>query len=80
MKLFLIKAADVKTTFTVPTEATADVTLRRLQKLNVAPEATVSWTFGTAQGEAKADAQGVVTIAGLKIRSEPTTLAVRAVK
>mgnify|MGYP000644484776 CR=1 FL=1 len=41
MKLFLVKTADLKTSFTIPTEATADVSLRRLQKLKVAPGATV---------------------------------------
>jgi hypothetical protein len=80
MKLFLVKAADLRTSFAVPTEATADVTLRRLQKLKVAPGAAVSWTFGAARGEAKADAQGVVTIPGLKITSEATTLSVRIAK
>ncbi len=79
-KLFLVKAADLKTSFTIPTEATADVSLRRLQKLKVAPGATVSWTFGTAKGEAKADAQGCVTIPGLKITAEPTTLSVKTAK
>ncbi|HEY1188357.1 MAG TPA: PHB depolymerase family esterase, partial [Gemmata sp.] len=76
MKLFLVKGADLKTAFTVPTAATADVSLRRLQKLKVAPGATVHWTFGAAKGEAKADAQGVVTVPGLKITSEPTALRV----
>jgi len=80
MKLFLVKSADVKTTFTVPTEATAVVSVRRLQKLRVAPGATVLWTFGTATGKVKADAQGCVTIPGLKITSEPTTLSVRTAK
>ena len=42
MTLFLVKPADLKTTFTIPTEATADVSLRRLQMLKVAPGATVS--------------------------------------
>jgi predicted esterase len=79
-KLFLVKAADLKTSFTIPTEATADVSLRRLQKLHVAPGATVSWTFGAAKGEVKADAQGCVTVPGLKITSEPTTLSVRIAK
>lgn len=50
LKLFLVKASDIKTSFTVPTEATADVSLRRLQKLKVAPGAAVSWTFGAAKG------------------------------
>src|SRR5262249_8784941 len=67
MKLFLVRTADLKTSFTVPTEATADVSLRRVQKLKVAPGAAVSWTFGAAKGEARADAQGCVTITGLKI-------------
>jgi poly(3-hydroxybutyrate) depolymerase len=80
MRLFLVKAADLKTAFTIPTEATADVTLRRVQKLKAAPGATVSWTFGTARGEAKADAQEVVTIPRLKITSEPATLTVRTAK
>lgn len=80
VKLFLTKAADLKTTFTVPTEATADVSLRRVQKLRVAPGATVAWTFGTVTGEVKADAQGLVTIPKLKVSSEPTTLTVRAAK
>jgi hypothetical protein len=80
MKLFLVKPADLKTSFAIPTEATTDVTLRRLQRLKVAPGATVYWTFGTARGEAKSDAQGVVTIPGLKITSEPTTLLVKTTK
>jgi poly(3-hydroxybutyrate) depolymerase len=80
MKLFLVRAADLKTSFAVPTEATADVSLRRLQKLKVAPGATVSWTFGTVKGEVRADAQGVATIPGLKITAEPTTLSIRTAK
>ena len=80
MKLFLARAADLKTSFTVPTEATADVSLRRVQNLKVAQGAAVSWTFGTAKGEARADAQGCVTVSGLKITAEPTTLSVRTTK
>jgi pimeloyl-ACP methyl ester carboxylesterase len=80
MKLFLVRAADLKTSFTIPTEATADVSLRRVQKLKVAPGATVFWTFGTAQGEARADAQGCVTIPGLKITADPTMLSIRTTK
>lgn len=79
-KLFLIAASDLKTSFTVPTEATADVSLRRVQKLRIAPGATAFWTFGTAKGEVKADAQGCITIPGLKITAEPTTLSVRTAK
>ncbi|MFO0825746.1 MAG: prolyl oligopeptidase family serine peptidase [Gemmataceae bacterium] len=79
-KLFLIKSADLKTSFTIPTEATADVTLRRLQKLKIVPGATVVWTFGSASGGVKADATGCVTIPKLKITSEPTSLIVKTAK
>src|SRR5258708_1148010 len=34
------------------------------------------WTFGAARGEGKADAQGLITITGLKITSEPATLGI----
>jgi poly(3-hydroxybutyrate) depolymerase len=80
MKLFLVRAADLKTSFTVPTEATADVSLRRVQKLKASPGAPMFWTFGRAKGEARADAQGCVTFPGLKITADPTTLSVRTTK
>ena len=57
--LFLVKPAELKTTFTIPAEATADVSLRRLQMLRVAPGAMVRWTFGTSEGEVRADATGM---------------------
>jgi len=76
--LFLVK--DLKTTFTIPTESTADVSLRRLQMLKLAPGAKVRWTFGTSTGETTADATGLVTIPKLKITAEPTSLVVSKVK
>ncbi|MDB5307922.1 MAG: hypothetical protein JWO38_2124 [Gemmataceae bacterium] len=76
-QLFVLKASDLRTSFTLPAEATADVSLRRLQRLRVAPGATGRWTFGTASGEAKADATGCVTIRKLRVTAEPTTLSVR---
>jgi len=79
-KLFLVTAKDLKTSFTIPSEAIADVTLRRLQKLRPAPGAALYWTFGKATGEVKPDATGCVTIPGLKITAEPTTLSVRTTK
>ncbi|QJW98580.1 PHB depolymerase family esterase [Frigoriglobus tundricola] len=79
-KLFLVSDKDLKTAFTIPSEATADVSLRRVQKFRVAPGAAVSWTFGAAKGEVKADAQGCVTVPGLKITSDPTALTVEAAK
>lgn len=76
MQLFLVKGSDLKTTFAIPAEATADVSLRRLQKLQIAPGANMKWTFGAAKGEAKADETGCLTIPGLRITSEPTKLTV----
>ena len=80
MSLFLVKPAELKTTFPIPAEATADVSLRRLQALRVAPGETVRWAFGAAGGEARADAAGCVTIPGLKLAAEPATLVVRKAK
>ncbi len=78
--LFLVKPSELKTTFTVPTEATADVSVRRLQMMRVAPGETVRWTFGKSSGEVKADAGGVVTVPKLKITAEPTVLSVKKAK
>lgn len=80
VQLFLVKPSDLKTSFTIPTEATANVTLRRLQKFRTAPGSTVKWTFGAASGEVKADAEGRVTVPSLKITAEPTTLTLKAAK
>ncbi|MEK6239652.1 MAG: hypothetical protein N2C14_33450 [Planctomycetales bacterium] len=78
--IFLISPSELKTTFTIPKQATADVSLRRLQKLQVAPGATMRWTFGPASGEVQADASGCVTVPGLKITAKPTALTVRKAK
>jgi len=80
MSLFLIRPSELQTTFTIPAEATADVSLRRLQMLRVAPGETVRWTFGTAGGEVQADAAGCITIPRLKITAEPATLSVGKAK
>ena len=80
ISLFLVKPSDLKTTFTIPAEATADVSLRRLQSLRVVPGEAVRWTFGTARGEVQADATGCITIPRLKITAEPATLSVAKAK
>jgi dienelactone hydrolase len=76
-ELRLATAAELKTAQPVPAEATADVTLRRLQRFRVAPGTVVLWTYGRTAGDAKADAAGVVTIPRLRITADPTTLRVR---
>lgn len=80
ISLFLAKPSDIKTTFSIPAEATADVTLRRLQMLKVSPGETVHWTFGTAQGDIAADNTGCLTIPKLKIPAEPATLKIARTK
>jgi lysophospholipase L1-like esterase len=76
MLLFLVAPAELKTTFQIPKESTADVSLRRIQKSAFAPGDPFQWTFGTAKGEGRADTMGVITIPGLKITAQPATLAV----
>jgi len=76
MALFLVSPSGLKTTFKIPGESTADVSLRRIQNGPFKPGACFHWTYGTATGEGKADASGLITIPGLKISSEPTTLTV----
>lgn len=79
ISLFLVSEGGLKTKFNVPTEATADVTLRRVQKFILKPGASFRWSFGTASGEGKADGEGLITIAGLKITNLPTSLRIRSV-
>jgi hypothetical protein len=76
VSLFLVTPEALKTTFEIPREATADVSLRRIQDMRVKPGQTFKWTFGTAEGKGKTDAGGLITIPGLKIVAEATTLTV----
>ena len=78
--LFLVNPAELKTTFTIPAEATADVSVRRLQMLRVAPGAIVRWAFGKSEGVERADANGIVTVPRLKITAEPTRLIISKAK
>ena len=76
VSLFLTTPAELKTSFAIPQEEKADVSLRRLQHLQVKPGETVNWTFGSASGSSVADAEGVITVPGLTISSAPVTLSV----
>ncbi len=78
--LFLVTPAELKTSFTIPAQATADVSVRRLQKFHPTPGSVVQWKFGSATGEVKTDATGLLTIPGLKITAVPTTLSLRIAK
>ena len=80
MQLFLIKPSELETSFTIPVEANADVSLRRLQRLMIEPNAMVHWTFGAASGHAQADSTGCITVPSLNITATPATLIIRPLK
>ena len=46
-------------------------------RIDQQPGGKFHWTFRATQGEGQADAQGIITVAGLKITSEPATLGIR---
>jgi len=76
VSLLLMNATELKTKFEIPKEASADVTLRRLQKFKIKAGEAFKWSYGSAKGEGKADAEGLVTVSGLKMTAEPVTLSV----
>ncbi len=85
LSLFLVTPADLKTSFAIPAESTADVSLRRLQQLKVAPGETLGWSLSVpggarSSGEVQADVTGCLTIPGLKITAQPATLTVERAK
>ncbi len=80
LSLFLVNPSELKTSFVIPSEAIANVSLRRLQALRVAPGETVRWKFGKAKGTATADDSGCVTVPQLRITTQPVTLSVSKVK
>jgi hypothetical protein len=77
ISLFLTSPADLKTTFDIPREANAEVSLRRIQNMQVKSGESIKWTFGAANGEVMVDPKGVITIPGLQITSTPGTLMIR---
>ena len=79
LSLFLIKPSEITTRFSIPEEATADVSLRRLQKMQVSPGEMVHWSFGESGGAVRTDATGLITVPGLHINPDPVTLTVRKV-
>ncbi len=73
--LRLASAEELQTKlFEVPTTATADVSVRRLQNFKVSPNETILWSFGEKSGKAPADKLGLVTIPELTISVEPCVL------
>ena len=76
MSLFLVSPSDLKTQFEIPKEATADVSLRRVQKFQLKAGEKFRWSYGAAKGEGQVDSQGVITIPAMKLTAEPVTFSV----
>ena len=76
ISLYLISAGELETTFKIPVEATADVSLRRIQNMKIKPGQKLNWSFGHAQGKVKAVKEGVITIPGMKITDKPIKLTI----
>ena len=75
IELRLASASELKTKlFDVPTESTADVSLRRLQNFKIEPNETISWSFGDQSGKVGASKTGLITIPELTIGVEPIVL------
>ena len=76
MSIFLVSPVNLKTAIKIPVEATADVSLRRIQSGQIKSGGSFQWTCGSAKGAGKADADGINTHPGVTIASAPTTLTI----
>jgi len=76
MSLHLVNPTDLVTTFPIPQQAAADVTLRRLQKFHLRPGQFFHWTFGASTGNGCADAQGLITVPALTLTAVPAVLTI----
>jgi len=63
--------------FKIPSEATADLTLRRLQRFLLKPGEKVCWSFGASSGTVAADETGHLTIPALRFQTTPQRLLLR---
>ena len=75
MKLFI--DANIETSFPIPMQTSADVTLRRLQNFRLAPYEQVEWSFGAQNGTAKTDARGLLSLPKLIISRTESVLKLR---
>ena len=76
LSLHLTSPTNLKTEFSIPKEATADISIRRIQKMKVAPEDTLNWHYGESKGNVKAGPWGLITIPKLAISAKPKTLTI----
>jgi hypothetical protein len=85
MDLWLAHPAVANPPATMPDAATADVTLRRLQKFSVQPGATYAWELKrdgnvVASGRITPDAANLLTVPRLPLTTAPSELSVTPVK
>ena len=84
LSLHLTNPINLKTKFSIPEEATADISIRRIQNMKVAPGDILNWNYGEetvntptkATGKVKADSWGLITIAKMAISVKPKTLTI----
>ena len=84
ISLYLTNPINLKTKFSIPEEATADISIRRIQNMKVAPGDILNWNYGEetgntptkATGKVKAGSWGLITIAKMAISVKPKTLTV----
>ena len=79
MELRLVRQDELRRSIETPRESVADVTLRRVQKFVVAPQAEYPWRLMSGEkvlqsGNVTADAHGVLTIPAVKITEAPACL------
>ncbi len=60
--------------FEIPTSANADLTLRRLQNFEIAPNEIIKWSMGDKSGVVEVDNAGLITIPSLTITDKPAVL------
>ena len=72
--LRLLTNAEWESRVTFPEKATADVSLRRLQKCRFAPGASVAWEYGDKNGTVIADENGLVTVPAVTVTTAPAVL------
>ncbi|MCA9059434.1 MAG: prolyl oligopeptidase family serine peptidase, partial [Planctomycetaceae bacterium] len=78
MTIQLISPTELTTSFRIPTESTADISVRRLQSMKVAPRSRWNWSFGAASGTVRADTTGCITIPRLKVTRDPVDLLIKS--
>jgi hypothetical protein len=76
LELRLVQKSELKGSVAIPAEVTADVTLRRLQRLRIVPGKTYHWKTEQAgqpqaAGAVVADNQALVTILRLHVTAKP---------